>query len=70
MLEQLLPFIRFPTLDTRYLLEGVKNIPVLEVVPVAHQLVHEALRYKVLPATSALDTPSRCKPRKGKPPSP
>jgi hypothetical protein len=44
VLEQLLPLIRFPLLETRFLLEDVGKNPILEILPITHELLHEAFR--------------------------
>ncbi|ELR18239.1 BTB/POZ domain containing protein [Acanthamoeba castellanii str. Neff] len=64
VLEQLLPLIRFPLLETRFLLEDVGKNPILEILPITHELLHEAFRYKLCPDPH-LTQAGRCKPRKG-----
>ena len=44
VLEQLLPLVRFPLLETRFLLEDVGKNPILEILPITHELLHEAFR--------------------------
>eukprot|EP01087_Luapelamoeba_hula_P017825 TRINITY_DN5652_c0_g1_i1.p1 TRINITY_DN5652_c0_g1~~TRINITY_DN5652_c0_g1_i1.p1 ORF type:complete len:495 (-),score=68.03 TRINITY_DN5652_c0_g1_i1:12-1496(-) len=61
-LEMLLPHIRFPLLSGAYLVDHVETEETLSGLPLMHQLLHEAYRFKSFPAPS--DNP-RMKPRKG-----
>lgn len=64
VLKQLLPFVRFPLLSNRFLVEEVEFHPDLKDLPLAHDLIHEAYRYKLHKTDKDMDT-LRAKPRKG-----
>jgi len=49
VLTLLLPFIRWPFMSPPYLADVVEKDPSIQHLPIVHELLHEAYRYKVYP---------------------
>lgn len=62
MLSQILPSVRFAVLSGEFLMENIEENPIFSNVPIVHQLLHEAYRYKAYPAAP---TSLKIFPRKG-----
>jgi len=57
VLNELLPFIRFPFMQAKYLVEEVEKME--KIVPVLHELLFEAYRFKANPQTRSAIAPWR-----------
>jgi len=62
VLEKCLPSVRFAVLSSEYLIEHVEDNLYLQNIPILHQILHEAYRYKAYPSAP---TSLRIYPRKG-----
>jgi len=60
----MLPYIRFPYMENKFLIEEVEPHPDLKNIPLAHDLIHEAFRYKLYKTDKDAGS-LRAKPRRG-----